>query len=573
MKFGETDYEIKIWNGEKLNKYVVIDTETEVVPFIHTPRCVTIQAFDGGKDVFYVPLEKAKQFFELHKLHHLIMHNAPFDMDVLSKLMDDKGFMYSRYDANLVRDTGVLYKLLHLAQHGFVPFKYNLKLLTEKYLGVVIEKDERRENFAQFLGKDIGDIPQEYLEYGAGDVIATFFVYQTLMGLISNHDRMGTLLSHDIQVKGEIALQHIYKNGIGFDLLKRDEWLKDVDYKMGIEADILASWGWVRGLKGINDKYEQIIKLLGLEDKLPKTKDGKISSASDDLKHFRLKFPFIDAYLKYQELEKASSFVRNIESSRVHPRYSSIMNTGRTSCSKPNIQQLPRVGGVREMFKPVSEDNVFIDIDYSSLELATLAQVNYTKFGESKMGDLINGGKCLHYYTASSVYNKPEAQITKDERQFAKIPNFGFGANMSPSTFVSYCAGMGVDIDEKRSKEVKEAWVETYPEMKRFFNIGNERNVYTLTGRKRANCSYTAYLNTQFQGLAADGFKLALYNVDKAGFRIAAQVHDQIVVEVKREDAERLMPKIQTIMEDSMSLVVPEVDIGTEGQIIERFTK
>jgi len=227
------------------------------------------------------------------------------------------------------------------------------------------------------------------------------------------------------------------------------------------------------------------------------------------------------------------------------------------------------------MFVPVTKGNVFVDIDYSSLELATLAQVNYTNTGKSQMREIINSGQCLHYNTASSVYDKPISEITRDERQFSKIPNFGFGANMAPKTFVEYCKGYGIEITEKRATAVKKKWVATYPEMKDFFNVGygHAMDSWTLTGRKRANCTYTAYLNTQFQGLAADGAKIALYYIAKKGYHISAFIHDQVVVECKPEEADEVMKDVSKIMVDSMRAVTPDVTIEAEGQIIERFTK
>lgn len=598
MKFNNQEYNIKVWNGEKLGKYIACDTETTMVPFHMTPELVTIQVFDGGTDVFYIPVDRIRLFFNKHYDSMFIFHNFSFDLDVISKALDNKAFAYDLIDRGNVRDTSILYRLYHLATIGYVPFKYSLKLLTEKYLGQIIEKDERRENFSQFLGSKISNIPSNYLEYGAIDVIATYFLHQELIARIQTVDKYSTLLSHDIQIKGEFALQRVYKNGIGFDLSMRDEWLLSMDKQLEIEADRLAMWGWVRGQSGIKDKYVQIVEMLGIKDKLPykydkeeyeriakdtwvKKKDGRplpegksvsLSSSTEDLEPFR-DLDFVDAYINFHEIEKATSFVRDITSSHIHPRYTSLLNTGRTSCSKPNIQQMPRVGGVREMFVPTSKANVFVDIDYSSLELAVLSQVNITENGFSRMGDLINEGKCLHYHTACSVYNKKVENVTKDERQFAKIPNFGFGANMAPATFIDYCKGYGVSITEDRAKQVKEAWLNTYPEMHKFFNIGDTKDVFTLTGRKRANCSYTAHLNTKFQGLAADGFKLAMYEVCKAGYRIAAEVHDQLVVEVPRDSAEFDMKRIQKIMEEQMSKVCPDVKITTEGQIIERFTK
>lgn len=597
--FNKEEYNIQFWDGEKLDRDVVLDTETTIAPFHTTPDLVTVQAYDGNRTVYYIPLNKFRLFLNRHNRNLLIFHNAPFDVDVIHKFLDTR-MLYDWYDADLIRDTNILYKLYHLAVMGFSPFKSNLNFLTQKFIGEELDKEgDERMSFAQFHGKELKDISESHLLYGAKDVVATYQVYRHLMNKIGPLDKMGTLLSHDIQVKGDLALNHIYKHGIGFNLSHRDEWMREKQVQLDELETRLSDWGWVRGAKGINEQYHRIITKYLKIDQIPyrykgnicrQLKDGRwifangkeqgkivdgepsLSSTRKDLTPFT-HIPFIKDYLNYIELEKATTFVRDLTSSVLHPRYSTLLNTGRTSCTKPNVQQLPRVGGVREMFVPTREGEVFIDVDYSSLELATLAQVCYTRFGHSLMRNLINEGKCLHYHTASSVYGKPESKITKEERQFAKIPNFGFGANMSPSTFVEYCDGMGVKIDEAKSEEVKAAWLDTYPEMSKFFNVGNNKNCYTLTGRRRANCTYTAYLNTQFQGLAADGAKLALYELDKRGYNMVAFIHDQIVVQAPKEAAKDMMTEVEKIMQDAMQIVCPDVKIGTEGQIIEKFTK
>jgi len=578
--FNKSNFQIRIWNGEKLGKVIACDTETTMVPFHMTPDLVTTQVYDGRDTVYYVEKNKLRLFFGKHYGSSFIFHNAPFDISVLEKELGSE-WVYDLYDRNLVHDTSVLYRLLHLAQIGFIPHKYNLNLLSQKYLNEELTgKDDIQCDFGKYLGKDLGEIPTEHLIYGAKDSVATHSIYLILSSLIQRLSVSGTtrtawgkwgLLSAHIQVKGEWALSNIFKNGIGFDLPMKDEWLDKANQSLTVLQDRLAMWGWIRGQKGLKERYERIINLLGLADKLPRTDSGGISSKGDDLEPYR-NISFIDDYLDFIELEKTTTFVRDVDTDRLHPRYTSIMTTGRTSCSKPNVQQIPRKGGIREMFIP-KPGYKLIDIDYSSLELAALAQVNINLFRYSTMGDLINEGKCLHYNTAESLYEKPKEEITKEERQFSKIPNFGFGANMSPITFVTYCNNYGINITEQRAIKVKDMWLKTYPEMVEYYKTGNNDNHATLTGRIRANCTYTAYLNTGFQGLSADGFKLAMYEVTKEGYTIVAEIHDQLIIEIKEEDSETSLPKIQKIMEDCMSLVIPDVNITTEGMILDRWCK
>jgi len=572
MQFDNQEYTIKIWNESdgKLGRFVAVDTETTVVPFTLTPELVTFQAYSGGSDVYYVEKADVKSFLTVHRDSFIIGQNFPFDSDVLSKFLEGSEIMYGFYDNNRIRDVGVLHRLYHLADKGFVPFKRNLQLLSKTYLGVDIVKDETRENFGQFLGSKISEIPSNYLEYGAIDVIVTYKVYFALVSLIRPHDKMNTLLSQDIQVKGDLALNHIYKNGIGFDLTQRDGWIIGINKEMDKHADILASWGWVRGRKGIKDVYAAIIDKLELTGVLPITESGDVSSKADDLKPFR-KHAFIDSFLEYQSLEKATSFVKGLTQDRVHPRYNLLVNTGRTSCSKPNFQQLPKFGGIREMFIP-QKGNVFLDVDYSAIELATLAQVCYDTYGYSVMRDRINDGEDLHRYYASIMHGCEAKDVTKQQRQEAKAASFGYPGGLGIDTFIEFSRGYGLDLTREQAQEMKDVWFEAFPEMRDYMQ--HERGeVFTLTGRKRGNTTFCAEKNTPFQGLASDGFKLALYELDKKGFTIVGQIHDQILVEVGEDVAKEKLVEMEAIMISAMSSVATDVKIGVEGQILERFTK
>jgi DNA polymerase I-like protein with 3'-5' exonuclease and polymerase domains len=574
LEFNNQTYDIKIWDhveDGKLGRFVAVDTETTVVPFYMTPDIVTFQAYSGGTNVYYVLKEDISRFLKIHGESFLILHNAPFDMDVISKSTKDTEAIYDIYDNNRVRDTSILYRLWHLANVGFIPFKYNLALLSEKLCGIKLVKDEVRENFGQFVDLPFEAIPQEYLEYGAKDVIATYKVYFKLIALLREHDKKQTLLSHDIQAKGDLALLHMHKNGIGFDLEQRDKWVENLDKEISKHSNILASWGWVRGKKGVNDVYESIIDRLGIANALPRTASGVVSSKADDLEQYR-KYPFINSYLQYQSLEKAASFVTGITSSCIHPRYNLMVNTGRTSCSKPNFQQLPKLGGIREMFIPTSKEDTFIITDYSAIELSTLAQVCYDYYGYSEMRERINAGDDLHKYYASVMNGCELDEVTKQQRQEAKAANFGFPGGLGIDTFIEFSAGYGLELTQEKAQEMKDVWFAAFPEMEDYMKneIGE---VFTLTGRKRGNTSYCAEKNTPFQGLAADGAKIALYNLDKAGFKIVGFVHDEIITQVAKSGAEQALKKQEEIMIDSMREVVPDVRVGVESAISDFYTK
>ena len=94
------------------------------------------------------------------------------------------------------------------------------------------------------------------------------------------------------------------------------------------------------------------------------------------------------------------------------------------------------------------------------------------------------------------------------------------------------------------------------------------------TGRVRADCSFTERHNWPFQALAADGAKLALYALMRAGYRVAAFIHDEVLVEVpERADCREAADDISRIMVESMRLVCPDVAIRTEYAVMRRWSK
>ena len=119
---------------------------------------------------------------------------------------------------------------------------------------------------------------------------------------------------------------------------------------------------------------------------------------------------------------------------------------------------------------------------------------------------------------------------------------------------------------------MKSAWFDAFPEMKQYLQ-GELGYVWTRSGRLRANTTFCAEKNTPFQGMAADGAKLALWNLTKAGFKVVGFVHDEIICEVPINEVEFKKKQMEKIMVDSMQNIVPDVKIGVESTISERYCK
>ena len=565
MLFNGIEYTIQFWQGEELGRTLAIDTETTIKPFTETPDLITFQVFDG-ESVYYVDRSLVDDFLKKHVTRTLVFANAPFDVDVIEKHTGNS--LKEWIENDKVFDVNIMYRLVKLATVGDVPRRYSLAHITKEYLQIELDKNEDiRCNFADYANVPTEEIPQAFLEYGAKDVIATFHCFTRLRMEITRL-KNNTNLSHHIQLLGGIALNRMYKNGIGFDEFRAKQLLTELNKNLEVQHARMACYGFVKGLKGNQQAYNATIEFLNI--KLPKTREGDYSMKESDLEKYKGNH-FIDCFLDYKKTEKTTFFIRKLSGSRVHPRYDLIKNTGRTGCSSPNIQQLPRDGAIRSMFK-ADEGNTLLITDYSAIELATLAQHVYTTQGSSVMRDKINEGTDLHKYYASVLFGVEEKDVEKWQRQAAKAANFGFPGGLGIETFIEFAKGYDIQLTTDEAQHMKNTWFDAFPEMKTYMQ-GEEGSVTTLTGRIRANTTYCAEKNTPFQGLAADGAKIALYNLMDAGFKLVGFVHDEIITEVPENTIEEMRRLQEEIMVNSMSLVVPDVKISVESTISPRYCK
>lgn len=285
----------------------------------------------------------------------------------------------------------------------------------------------------------------------------------------------------------------------------------------------------------------------------------------------------------------------------VHSRYG-LAATGRTTSSKPNIQNQSKRPGFRECFVP-RPGRVFAQCDYPGLELYTWAQCCKTWFGFSKLGDALNAGMDPHLYLAahmlgisyeeaSSRFDAGDPLVVKT-RQQAKPGNFGFAGGMGPPKFIATTRKqlgraafekLGLTLDgengTRSAKELKEMWKRAWPESEPHFAraaaaCGNGRlgHVESLfTKRIRGGTTYCATCNTPFQGLGADCAKNAMWLVAKAQYvqpesplyntRTVAFVHDEIILEVDdNERAHDAAYELARLMAEAANVFLPDVPI------------
>lgn len=324
---------------------------------------------------------------------------------------------------------------------------------------------------------------------------------------------------------------------------------------------------------------KQLGEILFEKMKLPvikKTKNG-YSTDVDVLEKLKKEDPIIEQILEYRQLMKLNStYVEglkpyiNPKTKRIHSFFhQTITATGRISSTEPNLQNIPtrfELGKrVRKVFEP-EEGKIYIDADYSQIELRVLASIS----GDKHMIEAFKEGQDIHKQAASKVFKTPIDEVTKEQRSNAKAVNFGIVYGIS-----EFGLGEQLGIGRKKAKQYIDEYLEQYSGIKQFMvditeQAKEQGYVETLFHRRRyipelksnnymvRQFGSRAAMNTPIQGTAADIMKIAMIKVyqeiQNRGLKskIVLQVHDEMMIEAPIGEKE----EIQKIMKESMELAI-----------------
>lgn len=252
------------------------------------------------------------------------------------------------------------------------------------------------------------------------------------------------------------------------------------------------------------------------------------------------------------------------------------------------------------MYRPPA-GHAFLDADYSTVELVALAQACLDLFGHSAMAEAINAGQDLHLVTAAQIlgidYTESVARYKAGDenvastRQISKCANFGFPGGMGPEAFVEFARGYGLVLERDFVAELKRNWLSTYPEMQEYFGyisrLAGAGESFDLTqlrsGRVRGGCRYTAGCNSLFQGLAADGAKLALHYIVREcllpgssplyGCLPHAFVHDEVLLSAPVDRVHEAAERLEALMVAGMRHYTPDVAVRVDIEAADRWSK
>ncbi len=320
-----------------------------------------------------------------------------------------------------------------------------------------------------------------------------------------------------------------------------------------------------------------------------KTKSG-YSTNAEVLEKLRYVHPIVDKILEYRKITKLNStYVEglipaiNSHDGKIHSSFNQTVTvTGRISSTEPNLQNIPvrtELGReMRKMFIAKSDDYVLIDADYSQIELRVLAHIAQ----DEHMIEAFRSDFDIHSSTAAKVFGVAQSDVTSEMRSAAKAINFGLVYGMG-----EFSLSQDLKISVKRAKEYIEDYLGSYPNVRKYMkdtvDFAKENGyVLTMFGRRRdipeikaTNFQTRSFgervaLNTPIQGSAADIIKLAMINVYsrlmRENFRakLILQVHDELIIEAPKDEAERVQRVLREEMEAAAELLVPlKVDMKT----------
>ena len=358
-----------------------------------------------------------------------------------------------------------------------------------------------------------------------------------------------------------------------------EELTKEIHWLAGEEFNINSS-------KQLGEILFEKLNLKGSK----KTTRGWSTSA-DVLEKLYDNHEIIPKILEYRTYAKLKSTyadgllsVLNEETSRIYSNFNqTVTATGRISSTEPNLQNIPikiELGHkVRKVFKP-EKDYIFVDADYSQIELRVLAHLSQDEY----LIQAFNDGQDIHKITASKVFNKSLDDVTSFERSAAKAINFGLIYGKQ-----AFSLAQDLGITKAKAEEYINDYFDKYPKIKDFLdNIveSTKETGYTKTMFNRIRyvpeinssnfvqrgVGQRIAMNTPIQGTAADIIKVAMVKVynrmkkENLKSRLILQVHDELLIEAYKDEKDIIKEILKDEMENAISFSVKLLIDINEGE-------
>lgn len=664
-------------------KAFAFDTETWLIqPGLSAPPMVCATVSDGANDRIFLREDGLDWLGENLKENFIVGQNIAYDLGVVSvarpRLLPlifkalDEGRIYSTDIAEALNDNATETGMYPLFNGK--PTRYSLVYLEQKYLG--IDRSGEKENgwrlrYAELDGIPLAEWPKEAIEYPLRDARGTFKVYEaqrthanlhvhpqemraafalrlsTIFGLRTDPDFAEHVAKEITKYHNESRRKYFESGIVKIKACPKGDTPDDIDSNLLVELGNFTKksdqpWAPARAkeidalikrprpMRWAEDRKVKVARVVEAYGGDPSyTEKGNVQADKDAL--LESGDPLLESYAEDGANEKLFSSFLPVISNRapINPN-TFLTSTQRCSYNNPNLQQLPRASEVRMCFVP-PPGWVFVSNDYSTLELCTLAEVQFIEFGKSVIGDSINEGQDLHLRLAARVLGLPyvlallnkKRKDIKDMRQAMKAVNFGLPGMMGPPKLVLTARKTGVrfcelahELDKcgsagkvttwadraisptctvclELAQKYSKIWKEEF-DMGPYFELA-KRNAGRCekygepfrsygTGMLRLEKSPGGASNHPFQNLAAQGAKHSLYLITREAYtdrssvlfnncRVGNFVHDENFLCVREEALHECAFRCAELMVQGMGEFVKHVKITTEPAAQRRWFK
>ena len=472
----------------------------------------------------------------------------------------------------------------------------SLKAIAQKYIGAVLDKSVR-ESFYKLAAVGDAYLAPEQLHYAARDAYIMIPIWkQMLPGL----KKQGLLPVADLEFKCIPAVGDMELAGVQIDVARWRNIISGVAVQREKAAEelteLLAPASMQATMFGVSSiNLNSNVQLLEAFNHL-----GVIMPDTMEATLVKYDHPVVAKLLEYRSHEKTlSAFGENVLSlinpltGRIHPDFNQYgADTGRFSCTKPNVQQIPSTSDFRKCFI-AAPGYKLVTCDYSQCELRVLAELS----GDPAFVEAFQSGQDLHTLTAAQMFGVAVEEVAKPQRSAAKAINFGLAYGMGPG---GLAPRLGVSLDE--AKALISRYFAAYPGIQKWLDKAAKNSVrlgYSVTplGRKRfynlpdeslkrsSEDDWRKQIaaierqgkNSPIQGCNADMTKLALINLRAAlsgwDARTVNTVHDEIVVEAREDQAEEVKHLVEEAMLDAGKAILKEVPIVADAAVADYWSK
>jgi len=567
------DIIIEIRNHKEFSFQLITDTDNAL-----TGKITGVAVSYLRNKSYYFPFNDSNKGLIRNLLNDETLKLIGFDVKSAIKILN-------RHDIEIkgkLFDVQIAHYLLHPDTRN------SLDIISENYLGIILTEK------SSILGK--GKTKLLFSELKA-DLITNYACERSLsifnLFKILEKEMIESRVI-DLFEKMELPLSEVLARmeleGIALDVKMLDNLSVELTKKLEIITSTIHNLAGTKfNIASPKQMGELLFEKMKLNKKPKKTKSGQYATSEEELLKLKGKHPIIEEILTFRGIKKLlSTYVDalpnlvNTETHRIHTTFNqSVASTGRLSSVNPNIQNIPirtEIGmKVREAFVPRNNTFTLMSADYSQIELRIMASLSK----DEGMLTAFNNGIDIHSATAAKVYNVPVEEVDRIMRSNAKSVNFGIIYGIS-----AFGLSQNIGVSRKEAGEIINNYFEQFPKVREYmqWSIDQARDkeyVETIMGRRRYLKNINAKngmiramaernaINAPIQGSAADIIKIAMIEVDKEivkrnmKSRMLLQVHDELIFDMHKSEADVLKSLVKEKMEQAVSLQVPLiVDIG-----------